>query len=181
MLQEMENLVQTALNNTIHGIFWLIESESLDIEWVPDRRGSVTQSYQEPSSTLLLCSPSPSFFLYSFPPCTTPLKVFLLGNAETSADLGWLKKHNIEKNGLARGLGVGKRMLLDKSVQYLEVLKTRHNPESRCLLGKGAPLGACESLAVMLSLKAMRVPAVTGESEQQGWTTGREGPNPEGI
>lgn len=46
----------------------------------------------------------------------------------------------------------------------MEVLKTGNKAESR-----GAPLEVCKSLAVMLRPKPMRVPAVTGEGELQGW------------
>lgn len=115
--------------------------------------------------------PSTAFFTIRSHPVGHPLGFSCLGMLERgkgtsqTSDLGWIKKQNIEKNGLTcPGLGIGKRMRLGKSVEHLEVLKTGNKAESR-----GAPLEVCKSLAVMLSPKPMRVPAVTGEGELQGW------------
>ena len=58
------------------------------------------------------------------------------------------------------GLVMGSRMKLGKLMEYLAVLSTGNKPESRCILGKRAPLEVCKSLAGMLSPKPFRVTGV---------------------
>ena len=139
----------------------------------------MVQSLKDTKNPVFLCCfvlPSTTFFTLRFHPVGHPLRFSCLknGGAKKMNSLNvcwpWLAKeteHREEWTNICPGLGVGKRMQVGKSVEYLEVSKIWNKPESRCILGKGTLLEECKSLAVRVSPKPIWVPAVTGEGELQ--------------
>lgn len=51
-------------------------------------------------------------------------------------------------------------MKLEKSTEYLVVLKNGNKPEHRCILGRGTSLESCKSLAHLLGTKLFRMAGV---------------------